>query len=161
MTTPTPEPRGNDGASAPDGYLPGPSAILAQRIGEAVAQAMAMVLQQVPVTVNAPFRCITCMTGRIGWMTANAAALKLAEEQMTVMQAAMDDGNPAKGQLNPLSFLPPGTPPIPPVQDGAVMMQGSVFCLEHIPGAQQAGKKPFLIVSGALNPQMLAEARAA
>jgi hypothetical protein len=161
MTNPTPEPRSNDGASAPDGYLPEPSAVLAQRIGQAVAQAMAVVLQQVPVTVNAPFRCTTCMNGRIGWMTANAVALKLAEERMNVMQAAMEDGNPATRQLNPLSFLPPGTPPLPPVQDGAVMVQGSVFCLEHIPGADQGGKKPFLIASGVLNPRMLAEAMVA
>jgi hypothetical protein len=168
MTTPQPEPaRGNDGSSAPDGYLPEPTAVLVQQIGQAVANAVAQVLQQVPVQV-AQLKCATCVLVRAQWANAHAADIKAAAERMEEAMASFPPDHPIRGQADVAAFLPPHLQPgapqgVPPVQDGAVMTAGSVVCGQHIPGIPQAagGRREFLIANTALSPQMLAEARAA
>ena len=155
--------RGNDGSSAPDGYLPEPSAVLAQQIGQAVAQAVAHVLSQVPVRVQ-QLKCAACILARAQWAGAHAADIRAAEERLR----DFPPDHPLRAQADIMMFLPPHLHPgapqgMPPVEDGIAMTAGTVTCAAHLPGLPQVngGRKEFLIAQGALSPQMLAEARAA
>ena len=154
--------RGNDGSSAPDGFLPD----VPERIGQAVAQAVAAVLSQVPVRTQ-QYKCATCVLGRAQWAAAHAPVIRAAGEAMAQLLASLPPGDPRRGQVDAMMFLPPHLHPgapqgMPPVEDGTVMTAGTVTCAAHIPGIPQAGggRKEFLIAQGALSPQMLAEARA-
>jgi hypothetical protein len=161
MTTPQPEPaRGNDGSSAPDGFLSG----IPQQIGQAVAAAVAQVLQQVPMRVQ-QLKCATCVLARAQWAAAHAADIKAAGERMAEALAAFPPDHPIRQQADLVAFLPPhlhpgaGPESMPPVQDGAVMTAGTIVCPAHIPGIPQAGggRREFLIANGSLSATMLAE----
>jgi hypothetical protein len=141
--------------------------VLAQQIGQAVANAVAQVLQQVPVQV-AQLKCATCVLVRAQWASAHAVDIKAAGERMETALASFPQDHPIRGQADLAAFLPPHLQPgapggVPPVQDGAVMTAGTIVCGQHVPGIPQAGggRKEFLIANAALSSQMLAEMRAA
>lgn len=111
-------------------------------------QALASVLTQVPVhAVTQQLRCAGCMLARLEWHAAYRAECEEAERQF----AALPPGDPRQGQAGFLEFLPehlrPGAGPrgMPPVADGVVMLNGSVWCTEHIPGA--AGRTGRLLIA--------------
>jgi hypothetical protein len=136
-----------------------PSAMLAgliEQLPQMLASALGSVLSQIPLRTAAQFRCVTCVRARFAWVEANGETLKAAEARMDAARAQMDDSHPMRDQLNPLMFLPEGTPPIPPVQGGSVMVQGTVYCAEHDPGIDRAGRPSLLVVEGALSHAALA-----
>lgn len=150
-------------AFTPNGHTP--VAVLIQQLPQMLAQAVAAALGQVPVTTK-KLPCATCMLARLQWTAGHAAEIAAAEEKLKAAAAEMEAKDPAdRVPLNPVSFLPEhlrpgGNQAAPAVQDGLVLIGGTLYCLQHVPGADgQPGKRPFLIAQGALSSQMLAEIR--
>lgn len=174
---------GTPSAHTPNGsgeaFKPNAAELIGNAVGRKVAdailaalpQALAQVLSQVPVNAQLLqwFKCSACVTARIQWCAVHQDDLKTAEAQMIAVLGQLPEGDPRRGQVNVLMFLPPElqsqpgvTPPgsraCPNVLDGAVMMGGAVYCPDHVPGVSAAGgRKEFLIASAPLSPAMLAE----
>lgn len=136
---------------------------LMQQMPQLLAGALASVLQQVPVRTSAQFRCTGCVMNRIGWVTAHqkdADAANGAFMQAVMEQSGLADDDPRKSvPLDFTQFLPealrPGAHPqgMPPIQDGTVMLNGALWCVEHVPGAP--GKPQILVAHAGLTPAML------
>ncbi|MGH8921016.1 MAG: hypothetical protein ACRD0H_22235, partial [Actinomycetes bacterium] len=173
-----PRKQGSDGVAAVPA-LTGQTARTAAAVEAAVAplfgqlpqmigQALYQVLSQVPVqTVR--LNCAECVLARLRWTTAHDADLKVAYEKYAAAMAELPEQDPRRQMLTPVVFLPPHLQPspdqaepnpegLPGIAAGDVMVGGTLYCAEHMPGApSKASKRPFLIAQGALTPGLLAE----
>lgn len=172
MTTPQPAsepvPGPQDipaGLQSPNGHSPSQMTLaLMQQMPRMLAQAIAAVLQQVPVQAEGTrYRCAGCVIGRLGWIAAHQKACDdagAAYTQAAAEQAGLPDGDPRKGiPLDFVMFLPEPLRPggeqgMPPVAEGIVMTGGTTWCMEHVPGAP--GKSRLIVAQGSMSPAMLA-----
>ena len=141
-----------------------------EQLPQMLFQAVAMALQQVPVQVTVkPGPCGTCFTARAGWFAAHAADLAKAEAAYNAAVSELPEGDPRRGLIRGVSFLPAALQPspdpsqpnpqaIPDLAEGAVMIGGTWYCPAHVPGvAVQPGRKEFLIANGPLSGALIAE----
>lgn len=143
---------------SPNGH-PTPTAQLMQQLPQMLAQAMAAILGQIPVTVKQLF-CATCVLERLKWGSAHAAEMTRAEEAFRAAAAAMEARAPQdRVPVDPAAFIPPHLQGGPQVSEGAVMVGGTLYCLAHTPGAGAAagGRKEFLIANAPLSAALIAE----
>lgn len=138
---------------------------LAETVGNAfqsmpamMAQAVQLALLQTPVRTPQHVKCRTCVQTRIGWLQGNTEALQLAQEAQTAEQADWAPDDPRRASKGLLAYLDPElAATCPPVQDMAIMVQGTGYCGDHDPG-DVAG--PDLLVSHQpLSPSLIAAAR--
>lgn len=120
-------------------------------------QALAQVLQQVPVTTRQHL-CASCVMTRLGWQAAHEPDLKAALAR-AAQAHGISENDPRVNLLDPAPFLPaelqPGAPQgIPPLTAAITMVGGTEVCSEHIPG--RPGGKQLLLASGPLSSSMLA-----
>lgn len=173
MTTPQPAsepmPGPQDippGLQSPNGHSQSQLALaLMQQMPQMLAQALVAVLQQVPVqAAGTRYRCAGCAMTRLGWISGHQQACDAAGAayiQAAAEQAGLEDGDPRKNiPLDFTMFLPDVLRPggergMPPVAEGAVMIGGTTWCMEHVPGAP--GKTQLLIAQGGMSPAMLAQ----
>jgi hypothetical protein len=146
---PTPAKQTADGVAAIAGML--------SQMPQAMTQALAVVLQQVPVLTRQHL-CAQCVVARMGWNLAHERELRTALE--TAAQAhGIPDGDPRLAQLDPAPFLPEqlqvgGPQAIPPVHPSVTTVGGTEVCSEHIPN--RPGGQKLLVASAAFSPSMLA-----
>lgn len=152
---------------SPNGH-PTPTRELLEKLPQMLAQAMAAVLQQVPVTVAQPLQvrplpCAQCYLERMRWGKLHEAALAKAEADYQAALAEMAQ-RPEEDQVpvNGLDYLParlhPGAPQgPPPVSEPVTMAGGTLVCAAHIPGSPgQPGSSGIIPVTGYVSPSMLA-----
>jgi hypothetical protein len=153
-------------ASKPNGSVPPSKALpmliqvlpqLVDALPQMMAQALASVLQQVPVQTRQHL-CATCVLARLTWNLAHERELTAALT-MAAQVHGLADGDPRLAQLDPAPFLPealrPGGPQgMPPAHPSITTVGGTEVCSEHIPGRQ--GGKQLLLASGPLSQGMLA-----
>lgn len=164
QSEPMPGPQQIPPAFQPNGHTPSQMALaLMQQMPQMLVNAFASVLAQVPVQVKSQLRCTGCVMARIAWVhghqresdQASAAFMQAVREQ-----GELADDDPRKGiPLDYAMFLPDALRPggaqgIPPIQDGTVMVNGAVWCFEHVPGLP--GKTQLLIAQSGFSPAMLA-----
>lgn len=174
-----PEPPAHTANGESDAFKPNAATLIGNAVGKRVADAiaaqlppaLAQVLAQVPIALRQWFKCATCVAARVAWCAAHQDDLKAAEAAMIACAGQWPEGDPRRGQLNPLMFLPghlqagpgmlpPGSPACPNVLDGIVMAGGTVYCPDHVPGAIEAagtGRKEFLIAHAPLSAGLIAE----
>ncbi len=169
-----PRKQGNDGATA------GPVSVPAFPAGQAVAQALAEVL---PTLIGGAryqvlsqgqlrtpqLQCAECQLSRMQWLARHQAKLQTAHQQYMAAVAQMAPDDPQRGMISPVACLPaelkpsgdpanPNPQAMPGLEDGTVLVNGTVYCAGHMPGApDQASRRPFLVASGHMSPAMLAE----
>jgi len=136
-----------------------------------LAQSLADVLRQIPVR-TVPLNCATCQINRMVWTVRHDRELKAAYEAYAAAMTELAEDDPRRRMLNPVSFLParlqpsgdpekPNTEGLPPVEDGIVMVGGTLYCGPHAPGApEQASRRQILVANGNLTGSMLAQAAA-
>jgi hypothetical protein len=146
----------------------GPSAKIAELVEQlpdmlagAVAGGMSHVLNRVTVQTRSPYRCTQCVMNRLAWVNAHEKATSAAQEtymRAVTELASLPDGDPRRGiHLEFTMFLPDDLRPgggqgMPPLADGVVLISGSAWCMEHVPGAP--GKTQLLIATSSLTPGM-------
>jgi hypothetical protein len=155
--TEMPEPQQIPPAFTQNGHSPSQMALAAmQRMPQMLAEALASVLQQVPVQ-GTRYRCTQCVMNRIAWVGSHEKAADQAQamyERAAEVYAGLDPGDPRRPPVPPsfTMFLPDNLRPggaqgMPPIVEGTAMMNGSVYCMEHIPGAP--GKSGLLLANAA------------
>lgn len=164
MTEMQPEPQQIPPAFPQNGHRPSERlGQLMETLPQMLASAFASVLQQVPVQTKCPWRCTQCVMNRLAWVRSHereTTAAHSAYVQAMTELAALPDGDPRRGFVPDFTmFLPAHLKPgaeqgMPPLQDGPVLVGGSAWCMEHVPGAP--GKTQLLIASAGLTPGMLA-----
>jgi len=148
----TPARQTADGVAAIAGML--------SQLPQTVTQALAMVLQQVPVQTRQHL-CAQCLVARIGWEALHGQALKAAIAAAG-KEFGLADGDPRASQLDPAPHLPenlrPGGPQgLPPLTAAVTTVGGTEVCSEHIPN--RPGSQKLLIAQGALSPTTMAQLR--
>lgn len=160
-----PGPQEIPAAFQPNGHSPSQMALaMMQQMPQMLAQALASVLQQVPVQMAGQFRCTQCVMTRLGWIAAYQKDTDAAHEayvRAVTEQAELAPDDPLRTiPLDFTQFLPEplrpgaGSQGMPPIQDGTVMVNGALWCIEHVPGAP--GKPQLLIARGGLGASVLA-----
>lgn len=176
-------PRRDDGpadsvpaAPLPPGFSPNGHGTQAAQIGNAVGQVLAeqlprilfgavaaalqQVLPQCPVTVK-PLHCATCMLERLRWAAAHGTEFRAADEAWRAA-VAEQEGKPPEDRVpvDPAAFIPGQLRAgAPPVQDGTVMIGGTLYCMQHVPGAPGPGASQLLVAQAHITPAMMAELR--
>lgn len=138
--------------------LNGSGPALAQVLPQMIAQALASVLQQVPVqAATRQHLCAQCVLARMTWGAANEKAVKAAIAAAAQAHGIPGD-DPRAARLDPVPFLPAGLrDSMPPLQEAVTTFQGTEVCADHVPG--RPGGKQLLIVNGPLSSAMLAGMR--
>jgi len=136
----------------------GPTARLMEALPQMLFQAVTAALQQVQVT-TAPLPCATCFLARLQWGASHAAEFREAERAYAAAVAEQEQKDPQdRVALDPASFAPDSLQSAPPLQGGTVMVGGTLYCAQHIPGAPgMPGTSPLLIAQAHLTPGMLSE----
>lgn len=131
---------------------------IANAVPQMMAQALASVLQQVPVQTRQHV-CCPCLLARLNWEAAHEREMKAAIEAAAQF-AGIGEQDPRRAQLDPAPFLPDhlqpgaGSQGMPPLTAAATTVGGTDVCPVHIPGRQ--GGKQLLLASGPLSQGMLA-----
>jgi len=164
--------QGTNGHPAPTGQ--------AARIAQAVSQALAETLPNLiggalyhvlsQVQVRTPqLQCAECQLARMQWLARHDGKLKTAHQAYMAAVSELAPDDPRRGMISPVAFLPdelkpsgdpanPNPQAIPDLNDGTVMVGGTLYCAGHMPGApDQASKRPYLIANANMSPAMLAE----
>jgi hypothetical protein len=136
-----------------------------EQLPQMLYQALSAALQQTQVTTRR-LPCTTCVMARLKWASDHSAAITAAEEALKAAMAGQAARAPQdRVQLAPGAFLPEqlrpgGDQAPPPLQDGLVLVGGTLHCLEHVPNAPgQPGARQLLVAQGALSPAALAQIR--
>lgn len=150
MTTPgsepTPGPQEIPPAFTPNGHSPSQTALaLMQQMPQLLANALASVFQQVPVRTDAQrIGCTRCVMNRLAWFAAHGRELEAADKayrEAAAAQAELAEDDPRRSvPVDPAVFVPDRLKPggaqgYSPVADGCVMVNGALWCMEHVPGA--------------------------
>lgn len=161
---PMPGPQQVPPAFTPNGHSASQIAVaLMQQMPQMLTDALASVLSQVPVhTTGSRYRCAGCVMGRLQWITAHrheADTANAAYAKAMAEAAAAPDDDPRKHiPLEFAMFLPqvlrPGAEQgMPLIAEGTVMIGGTAYCMEHVPGAP--GKTQLLVATAGMSPSML------
>lgn len=172
MSTPEPVPPSVPPADqmppgfSPNGH-PGPMTAAVQQVTAALQQlpqmlfqAAAAALAQQQVTVKHLY-CATCLTERLKWASAHTAEMRAADVAWRAAVAEMEARAPEdRVPVDPAAFIPPHLQAGPQISEGAVMIGGTVYCPQHVPGvAGQQGAGQLLVAQAHITPALLAQMR--
>jgi hypothetical protein len=101
--------------------------------------------------------CAPCLIARVQWENAHRPDL---EKMIAAVREAQETGQPLP-VADPSELLPealrPGQPGgMPSVQPSATTVQGTEFCVQHLPG-MPGSRPPLLIAQGALTSAAMSQ----
>jgi len=155
----------------PPGFSPngGKTAMmtLVEQLPQMLFQAVAQALSSVQVTVK-PLPCATCWLARISWFREHSREIAEADAVYKAAVEQIPEGDPRRGMIQPLSFLPPQLQPspdpaalnpeaLPALAEGVVMVGGTLYCPAHHPGIQQQQPGKLLVAETAIPQGMLGQ----
>jgi hypothetical protein len=156
-------------ALAQNGHTPSQIMIaLLEQMPQMLFNAMTAALERATVC-TAGYKCADCVAARWAWAAAHKtqteAAYAAYMQAMTELAALPGDGPRRAAAPDFTVFLPPALQPggaeqMPGIADGEVMVNGTVKCANHAPGAPgtQGGSR-LLVAQAGFTPSMIAGLR--
>jgi hypothetical protein len=142
---------------------------LTEQLPQMLSNAVAAALQQVPVQVIVkPGPCGTCFTARVGWFDAHPAEIEKAQAAYVAAVSGLAPDDPQRGMIQALSFLPASLQPspdpakpnpqaMPGLAEGVILIGGTWYCAQHVPGVQQPQSGKLLVAETAIPQGMLGQ----